>query len=85
MSVHHLWLRTDYGSLAELSWDAAKDPDVITLGIKERGVWTAPELRDFADKLKTVADALESDSAEWRAELMHDAGFVERKAGRSAA
>jgi hypothetical protein len=86
MSVHRLSLRTDYGSQAELFWDESKDPDAVALSVKERWQWTAPELRDLAKTLRTVADALESDNAEWRREFMADAGFVEqRSVGRSSA
>ena len=83
MSVHHLRLRTDHGTQAEVIWDAS-DPEIVALSVHERGLWTASELRELAYTLRTVADALESDSDEWRSEMMRDAGFVERRTGRSA-
>jgi hypothetical protein len=85
MRVHHLSFRTDYGSRAELTWDGARDPEALALSISERSLWSGSELRELARTLDTAADALESDSVEWRIELLRDAGFVERKEQKSAA
>jgi hypothetical protein len=85
MQVHHLSLRSDYGARAELTWDEARYPEALALSINERSLWSGPELRELARTLDMAADALESDSLEWRIELLRDAGFVERKEQKSAA
>ena len=84
MGVLHLSLRTDYGSHADFTWDEASDPDAVALTVTSRAPLTAPELRQLAHTIDAVADALESDSGEWRTEMLRDAGFVERKARRIA-
>ena len=85
MPVQHLLLRTDFGSQAELTWDESRDPEALTLSVNSRSLWNPAELRQLARTLEAAADALESESPEWRIEMFRDAGFTDRKAERPAA
>ena len=85
MAIHHLSLRTDYGSQADLTLDEARDHEALTIGINPRALWSAPELRQLARSLEAAADALDSTGAEWRLELLRDAGFVEQRRAQKPA
>jgi hypothetical protein len=85
MAAHHLVLRTDYGSQADLTLDDTRDSDALTLAVSPRALWNAAELRQLARTLDAAAEALEADGAEWRLEMLREAGFVERPPQRRAA
>ena len=85
MAIHHLVLRTDYGSQADLTLDEGRDPEALTIAVNARALWNAAEIRQLARTLESAADALDSSSPEWRLEMLRDAGFVERPAQRKSA